>query len=77
MINEIMKVNAKIEIMDSFSAHGDQKEMLDFLANQINTSQRMFLVHGDADTQIIYKDKLKHEGFKNIEIPALGEEVNL
>jgi len=77
MFNEIMKVNAKIEIMDSFSAHGDQKEMLDFLANQINTSQRMFLVHGDADTQIIYKDKLKHEGFKNIEIPALGEEVNL
>jgi metallo-beta-lactamase family protein len=34
MFGEEVMVNADIEIMDSFSAHGDQKEMYDFIINQ-------------------------------------------
>jgi metallo-beta-lactamase family protein len=77
LFGELLKVNAQIEIMDSFSAHGDQKEMHHFLSNQTNTCKHLYLVHGDYDTQLIYKDYLRQNGFSNIEIPELRQEVTI
>ena len=77
LFGETKKVNAHIEILDSFSAHGDQKEMLDFLGNQKNSAKNMFLVHGDADVMPVYKKYLQNNGFSNIYIPDLKEEVQL
>jgi metallo-beta-lactamase family protein len=72
-----LRVRAKVEVMDSFSAHADQAEMLALLANQKDTLQKIFLVHGDPDAQVIYKDYLTHNGFKDIVIPKLGDEAEI
>jgi metallo-beta-lactamase family protein len=77
MFGEVKKVNAKIEIMDSFSAHGDQKEMSHFLSNQQNTVSKVFLVHGEEQTQIAYKGHLNKIGFDHVDIPDLGQEVTI
>jgi metallo-beta-lactamase family protein len=71
-----MTVRADVEIMDSFSAHGDQREMRDVLDNQKNAAH-MFLVHGELDRQEVYKDYLEADGFRGIHIPELGEEADL
>jgi len=68
-------VNAKIEVMDSFSAHGDRNEMTDFLMNQKDKAKKIFLVHGDEDAMIAFKAHLEGVGFSNIEMPNLGESV--
>lgn len=70
-------VNAQIEIMDSFSAHADRGEMLDFLSNQKERMQKLFLVHGDLDTQIAFQQFLEERSFKGIEIPAIGDQWEL
>jgi metallo-beta-lactamase family protein len=72
-----LAVRARVEVMDSFSAHGDRKEMLDVLKNQIPTVQKTFLVHGDPEKQVLYKTFLQENGFGSIAIPTLGEEVTL
>jgi metallo-beta-lactamase family protein len=71
-------VKAKIERIEAFSGHGDYNEMADFVACQ-DTSQikKVFLVHGEYDAQSAYKQTLEQRGFRNIEIPAAGEEVDL
>ncbi len=74
---EMKKINCDVEVMDSFSAHGDYKEMLQFLDNQKGSLKKLFLVHGDFDTQIIFKKYLNDNGFPRIEIPELGEVVEL
>jgi metallo-beta-lactamase family protein len=73
ILGEEKKVNARIAIMDSFSAHGDQKEMIDFL-NPLDKSRlkKTFLVHGDYEAQQVFRDKLNENGFGNIEIPEQG-----
>ena len=76
LFGEMKPVHAKIEIMDSFSAHGDRNEMVDFIKNQ-NKMKKLFLVHGEYDTQIAFKDYLKRFKFKDIEIPARGQEYRL
>ncbi len=74
---DMKKINCDVEVMDSFSAHGDYKEMLQFIDNQKNSLKKLFLVHGDFDTQIIFKKYLNDNGFPRIEIPELGEVVEL
>ena len=64
---------ADVEIMDSFSAHGDRNEMTAFLHNQLESAQTVFLVHGDTDAMTFFGAHLSTQGFKNIIMPNLGE----
>ena len=73
IFGEVKQVRADIEIMDSFSAHGDRTEMLDYISNQKPAVKKIFLVHGEYDTQQSWKEFLIGNGFTNIEIPAKGE----
>jgi metallo-beta-lactamase family protein len=77
LFGEEKKINARIEVMDSFSAHGDYKEIIGFIKNQKPSLKKMFLVHGDYDTQQVFAKTLNTEGFRNIVIPELGEEIVL
>ncbi len=69
-----LSVRAKIEVLDSFSAHGDQAEMVEFLSN-LNRERlkSLFLVHGEKDQQEIFKSVLEKHGFSNIKVPKLNE----
>lgn len=72
------QLKAKVEIMDSFSAHADQSEILDFLKNQsTNKLRNIFLVHGDEDRQLILKEALQDAGFGEVTLPQLGESIRI
>jgi len=71
-------VNATIERIEAFSGHGDYKEMLAYLNCQDKSQiKKTFLVHGDYDAQLFYKDRMKEAGFGDIEIPEAGNEFVL
>ncbi|MEI6408915.1 MAG: MBL fold metallo-hydrolase [Bacteroidota bacterium] len=73
-----LDVLADVEIMDSFSAHGDQVEMLGYLQNQKASAKNIWLVHGTLDRQEKWRDYLKAAGFSaEIGIPELGESVEV
>ena len=63
-------VKAKIHVLNSYSAHADFDEMLNYLSCQKpDKVKKTFLVHGDYDVQIDWRNKLNKQGFKNVEIP--------
>lgn len=68
-------VKADIKRIDSYSGHGDYKEMAEFLSCQ-DTSQinQTFLVHGEEEAQVEYKSYLVKQGFRNINIPERVDE---
>ncbi|MGR3811494.1 MBL fold metallo-hydrolase RNA specificity domain-containing protein [Jiulongibacter sp. NS-SX5] len=69
-----LDLNAGVEIMDSFSAHGDYEEMMDYLKCQdASKVKKVFLVHGELDTQRAFADRLKSIGFNSVEIPQHKE----
>jgi metallo-beta-lactamase family protein len=71
-------VNAEIRKIESYSGHGDYKEMGEYLACQDPTKlQKVFLVHGEYETQLTYRKYLESKGFSNISIPAPGEAYEL
>ncbi len=69
-----IKVKAEIVVMNSFSAHGDYKEMLRFLDYQeIPQVKKVFLVHGEKEVLPKWKDRLLTAGFHKVVIPRMHE----
>lgn len=78
IFGEFFKVKASVESMENFSAHGDYNEMLEYLSSQNpNMVKKVYLVHGEYETQKDWAQKLIDKGFLNIEIPNKGEEFVL
>jgi metallo-beta-lactamase family protein len=74
----VYPVNAEIKKIESYSGHGDYKEMISFLNCQDKSKlSRTFIVHGEYETQKNYVEKLTVEGFRNIEIPGKGQEYEI
>jgi metallo-beta-lactamase family protein len=74
----VYPVNAEVKKIESFSGHGDYKEMISFLSCQDkNALKKTFIVHGEYETQKKYVSTLTTEGYKNIEIPAKGQEFDI
>jgi metallo-beta-lactamase family protein len=72
------QVNARIAALQSMSAHGDQEDLLHFLACQEKAQlKKIFLVHGDPETQYIFRDKLIEKGYGDVEIPFRHQSFEL
>lgn len=74
IFGEERQVNAQIIVMNSFSAHADSNELMEYVT-QFDRSrlQNIFLVHGDKDQQEKYKARLLDAGFPKVTIPERGD----
>lgn len=71
-------VRAEIRTIDSYSAHADSEELLHFLECQDKKRiQKIFLVHGEEQTQINFSNTLKENGFNSVYIPSKNEAVTI
>lgn len=72
------KVRAELRRIDSLSGHGDYREMMRYISCQDKKKvKRLFLVHGEEETQQHFAETLGKDGWKNISIPQFREEVEL
>jgi metallo-beta-lactamase family protein len=78
MFGQELMVRARVESLSSFSAHGDQQEMIDFLRTQEpKRLRKLFLVHGEEDRQLVFKQELERNGYQDVILTILGESVEL
>ncbi len=72
------KVKAEVGVIDSMSAHADYDDMSQWLACQDPKQvKKLFLVHGDYENQLAFKNRLIRKGFLDVEIPKQHEEIGL
>jgi len=77
LLGRKMEVRANVEILDSFSAHGDKLEMLDYLKNQKGHVKKLFLVHGEHEAKKAFSTLLHQYGLPEAVIPSSGQEFVL
>ena len=71
-------VRADIKRLESYSAHGDYKELIKFISCQDkNKLKRICIVHGEEQTQLKFVKHLKKVGFKNIFVPSKRDKLEL
>lgn len=70
---EMIPVRARIERIDSLSAHADQSEILRWLRTFSQPPRRTFIVHGEPGASQSLARKIETELGWNVTIPSLGE----
>ena len=68
------KVKSKIKKMDYFSAHADQKGLLDYLKfSPPNKLKNIFIVHGEEEQALPLKEKIINKGYHSVYFPKKGD----
>jgi metallo-beta-lactamase family protein len=76
--SELYDVVAKVGSIRSMSAHGDYEDLMQFLACQTpDLVKQVFVVHGEAEVQDHYAERLRKKGFKEVHAPEMHESFEL
>lgn len=71
-------VRAELRRIESLSGHADYEEIIRYIGCQEKRRlKKVFLVHGEAETQEHFRDTLNKRGYKRVEIPERLDEVEL
>ncbi len=71
-------MKAEVVVLNSFSAHADRRELLDYIGKfDPKRVKRTFLVHGDLDQAEKLQGGLEQLHFSSVSIPARGEIATL
>lgn len=71
---EKIKVRANRLMINGFSAHADQKDLLNWIGG-FETLDKVFLIHGERDKQEIFKKAIEDKFNKTVHIVKYAEEV--
>lgn len=77
ILGQQYRVKAKIAQINGFSAHADKNEMLDWLMKFKRPPKRIFLVHGEPQSEQAFSDFIKDKTGWQVTVPAYGDEVAL
>jgi metallo-beta-lactamase family protein len=77
VFGEPMHVRAEIVPLDGFSAHADQREILDWVARLQPQPRTIFLVHGEIGPMETLAGLLRARTTATVAIPTLGQEFAL
>jgi metallo-beta-lactamase family protein len=78
IFGDLYQLRAEVAVMNAFSAHAGQDEILDYLKTVDRARMRsIFLVHGEILQADALAVKLKEVGFSNVQIPERNETATL
>lgn len=70
-------LNGAVHHLDSLSAHGDQKDLIDWLSDIKNIPEKIFLIHGEPEASMGLGEKIESKYHWKTEIPKLFDSVEL
>ncbi len=73
IFGEPMRLRAEVDSIGELSGHGDQHELLDWMAPVVPTLKKVFLVHGDPPAQKALKVEIENRYKLEVLIPARGD----
>jgi len=77
ILDREIEVNAAIRQIHSMSSHAGQTELLNWLGG-IKNVEKVFIVHGDEETRIIFADKIKESlNISDIILPEMNQEFEI
>ena len=78
IFGEEFKVKCQIKVMDYFSAHADQGELIDYLRlNRTEKLKNVFLVHGEEEQALPLREKIVQKGYRHVAFPNSGEKFEI
>jgi len=70
-------LNARVEVVNSFSAHADRDELIDFVEQCGKELKGIFIVHGDEDQSLALAEHIKAKGYEGVVVPMPKQFIEL
>jgi metallo-beta-lactamase family protein len=77
MLGEIIPVRAKVKVLDGFSAHADQGEILRWLGTFKKPPRKTYVVHGEPASASAMAEILRERLKWNVEVARYQQKVQL
>jgi metallo-beta-lactamase family protein len=77
IFGEDISVNCKVKSISGYSAHADQKKLMEWLRPQSRVLKKIFVVQGEEDQAKPLADKIRDEMAVEAEAPSINESVML
>jgi len=78
VLGEEIAVRAQIKMLDGFSAHADANQLMDWISKiQDPKPAKVFIVHGEGQSQEALKDRIQKECGEEVYIPFRGDLVQI
>ncbi|MBF0492144.1 MAG: MBL fold metallo-hydrolase [Deltaproteobacteria bacterium] len=71
------ELNARVEVINSFSAHADKGELIEFVEACGKRLRGVFIVHGDEEQSLALAEHIKAKGFQNVQVPTPKQFIEL
>ena len=74
VLGEEIAVQAKIQMLDGFSAHADSNQIIEWMRHITNPKPaKVFIVHGEPTSQEALKEQIQNEFGLEVYIPFRGD----
>jgi len=77
IFGEDIAVNCRVKSISGYSAHADQKKLMEWLKPRSKTLEKVFVVQGDEDQSKPLADKIRDEMAVDVVVPSQDESVEL
>jgi metallo-beta-lactamase family protein len=77
MLGEVVPVRAQVKVLDGFSAHADQSEILRWLGTFPKAPKTTYVVHGEAAGANALAEEIRQKLKWNVEIAKYQQKVLL
>ncbi|MFY9461732.1 MAG: MBL fold metallo-hydrolase RNA specificity domain-containing protein, partial [Candidatus Sungiibacteriota bacterium] len=74
---ELVPVKAEARMVDGFSAHADQEQLISFVEEARDSLERVFVIHGEPDAAFNLMNMIQDRFGVPAEVPSYGEKVEL
>jgi metallo-beta-lactamase family protein len=76
LFREVVPVRASVHTIGGLSAHADQAALLDWLGGFERAPGRVFVVHGERETSLVFAEAIRDRlGWRSVEVPLRGDTV--
>jgi metallo-beta-lactamase family protein len=78
ILGDKIPLHARVEMISGLSAHGDSKELTDYVRPLLGQDPpKVYLVHGEIPQANAHQLTLEQAGFKNVSIPSRGDSAEV
>lgn len=77
IFGEDIPVRCKVRAIGGYSAHADQRQLLDWISTGKETLKRIFVVQGEGESSAVLAQKMRDEFALNAEVPEAGKTYEL
>ena len=77
LIGEKIPVRAKVKAVGAWSAHADQKQLLEWLSPMRHSLKKVFIVQGEESASLVLRSKITDDLAVSAHVPRQGESFTL